>query len=274
MQTLGFIGGEDAEDKNKSRGKPKLATDEEGVDASDASSSEEEQPTEAPKPKRRGANRKRKMVRKQERSLCSYIVSDRICPFGDQCRYSHDVSIFASNRPADISDSCPIFALSGHCRYGVTCRFGSKHIGSPPEYKNLVDEERTSAFVSQEHEERNSLPSDLIVVLRKKRYNFSFSNSVLSSLPKPVADSAAPETTCELANNVVTAPPTAPSATSTCAPPHTLGAVTDADTIRLRSTEVPKVRIIPVGVEIRARIHVHLSFSRVLRLRMCFHVGV
>ena len=198
------------------------------------------------------------MVRKQERSLCSYVVSDRICPFGDQCRYSHDVSIFASNRPADICDSCPIFTLSGHCRYGVTCRFGSKHIGPPPEYKNLLDEERTSGYVSKEHEESNSLPSDLIVALRKKRYNFSFSNSVLSSLPKPVADSAAPETTCELANNVVTAPPIAPCATSTCAPPHTLGAVTDADTIRLRPTEVPKVRVVLVSVEIRARIQIHV----------------
>lgn len=278
MQSLGFIGGEEAEDKNKSRGKSKLINVG-GADASDASSSEAESSAEVPKQKRRGANRKRKIMNTHERSLCVYVVSDRSCPFGDNCRYSHDVRTFASNRPPDIGDSCPIFALSGHCRYGVTCRFGSQHIGAPPDYTNLVDAERTSAFVAKEFEERNSLPSDVLQSLRKRRYNFSLSNTILSSLPKP-ADTAAADTAPEPASSTVTSTrdvSTAGDSSSSSQQTHTLGAVTDADTIRLRSAEVPKVSIyylLSICIYCRAELLLPQMMNTVYCSLCCVHLHV
>eukprot|EP00977_Amphora_coffeiformis_P002164 scaffold425_cov175-Amphora_coffeaeformis.AAC.23 len=63
--------------------------------------------------------------------VCHRIVRGEECPFGDSCKFSHDVKEFLANRPPDIDEvegGCPIFHLHGFCPYGVQCRIAKSHI--------------------------------------------------------------------------------------------------------------------------------------------------
>ena len=62
--------------------------------------------------------------------VCHRIVRGEECPFGDSCKFSHDIKEFLATRPPDIDEvegGCPIFHLHGFCPYGVQCRIAKSH---------------------------------------------------------------------------------------------------------------------------------------------------
>jgi hypothetical protein len=53
---------------------------------------------------------------KREASVCSRFVRG-ICPFGDNCKFSHDVDAYLASKPADLPGQCP-YTASPECPYG------------------------------------------------------------------------------------------------------------------------------------------------------------
>ena len=52
----------------------------------------------------------------REASVCSRFVRG-ICPFGDNCKFSHDVEAYLASKPADLPGQCP-YTASPECPYG------------------------------------------------------------------------------------------------------------------------------------------------------------
>jgi len=85
------------------------------------------------KKRERGMNKKRPRDAKiaPSHKMCIDIVRGKECPFGDDCKYSHDIKALLAVRPHDIVEvegGCPTYNLYGHCDFGVNCRLGSSHI--------------------------------------------------------------------------------------------------------------------------------------------------
>lgn len=119
--------------------------------------------------------------------MCHRIMKGEDCPFGDSCKFSHDVKELLASRPAEIENEngCPIFRLRGFCPYGVMCRFGSSHL-------NLA----TGENLSQTPEKpppppvKNVLPREVQVQLRKKAFPFKTKRY---NEPKKPKEEVAPE---------------------------------------------------------------------------------
>ena len=113
--------------------------------------------------------------------LCSSITRGKICNYGEKCKFLHDVAFFMASKPKDISDYCYIFDKYGFCPFGVTCRFGNKHINS--EFQNVINEELFVA-VQDQQKVQNLLSKNIQHQLWKKTYNFSLAQKVLKSVQK------------------------------------------------------------------------------------------
>jgi hypothetical protein len=114
--------------------------------------------------------------------LCLAIIQGRVCPYGDSCKYSHDMKDMLAQRPVDIMAeiplSCPLYSRKGYCPFGIQCRFGASHL-------NLATGQNFSMCTKLEEEEGdtavttttttsttvyNSLSKDTQSLLRKKQY--------------------------------------------------------------------------------------------------------
>ena len=147
------------------------------------------------KKKRKGQNKKRPRDAREDNSqkVCMAILRGDPCPFGESCRFSHDIKGYMATRPEDIcvlaesmGGKCPTFATTGYCFYGAICRLGGYHITKTGE--NVRDEAITAAYKKQQEElygERGRvaannpsiqsasvLPRDAQFQLRKKTYPF------------------------------------------------------------------------------------------------------
>ncbi|KAI8878100.1 FMN-linked oxidoreductase [Backusella circina FSU 941] len=74
--------------------------------------------------------------------ICKHLAAGDECPFGKDCRQSHDLRAYLETKPKDIGDSCVHFNLFGRCYYGYKCRYLSAHIdqdGKLIENKEAVD---------------------------------------------------------------------------------------------------------------------------------------
>ena len=179
----------------------------------------------AKKKKKRGMNKNRPRAAKLDfnQQLCNSICRGEDCSYGDKCRYLHDVAEYmAKYKPADIGEWCVNFDKFGKCIYGVTCRYGKKHISE--DFKNIVNEklyEETAALRT-----KNVLSKDLTMLLRKKSYEFPNAEAYLNHLAKVKAEG---EQNSGLGSLV--RPSSKPA-----------GAVTDEDVIKLRPQEKKKVK--------------------------------
>ncbi|KRY65549.1 tRNA-dihydrouridine(47) synthase [NAD(P)(+)]-like, partial [Trichinella pseudospiralis] len=78
--------------------------------------------------KRKGVNKKRQFYTVDDKKqLCTYILENVECKFGENCRYSHDKASYWEKKPPDISDNCPLFEELGFCKFGLNCRFAKGH---------------------------------------------------------------------------------------------------------------------------------------------------
>uniref|UniRef100_A0AAV1U6S4 tRNA-dihydrouridine(47) synthase [NAD(P)(+)] n=1 Tax=Peronospora matthiolae TaxID=2874970 RepID=A0AAV1U6S4_9STRA len=125
--------------------------------------------------KRGGTFKKRPIDAEQDpaETLCRPVASGEGCKFGDDCKFSHDMSDYMKRKPKDLGDRCPVFEAIGYCRYGVACRFANAHVECVDGvYRNV---KREGYVEMQGHDlgnETNDLTHDLRLKLRKDTYDF------------------------------------------------------------------------------------------------------
>lgn len=176
------------------------------------------------KRRKRGQNKKRPRDAREDAAekVCMAVLRGEECPFGDTCRFSHDLKGYMATRPTDICEladamggGCPVFQTNGYCFYGAMCRVGSCHINKAGE--NVRNEE-----VMAEQREKNGgeelsinsgniLSRDVVFQLRKKTYHFECkryfekSNGGQSEVTKTTEKSSGDPTTEENAAQKSTA---------------------------------------------------------------------
>ena len=191
--------------------------------------------------KLKGQNKKRPPPMKfsMEERICPSLVnvteSETVseCSFGDKCNYKHDLAAYMSERKPDaMPGGCYSYRTLGRCNRGVSCVFGSEHLTE--EGRNKVNPNPTDPDSSSYS---NFLSKDLQKTLRKKKYNFKLSQSIVdasknikkeASSEEPEANSKEPELNSE-----------EPKSKKICL--QTIGPITEADIISLKQAEKKKV---------------------------------
>ncbi|KAL1520509.1 hypothetical protein AB1Y20_022088 [Prymnesium parvum] len=130
----------------------------------------------APRKRQRGMNKQRDVYRPEGGvKLCMAVLDGRECSFGEGCRFSHDLRAYLAAKPADLGETCPIYTLRGHCRFGVSCRYGSAHLREDGSSVKAEGGERGA------DEESNLAPAALLLQLRKNQYDFSRADALSSA---------------------------------------------------------------------------------------------
>ncbi|XDV33469.1 hypothetical protein PO909_003871 [Leuciscus waleckii] len=217
--------GQKSEDAEQDSGEPeqkRIRLDSEGAP-------EEPEKKEEKKKRMRGQNKSRPRMKPQSyegRRLCPSIIQERDtkCFFGDKCRFLHDVSEYMRSKAEDLGEQCYLFNTFGKCQYGVTCRFAKAHTSA--EMKNLVNADLYKPCGERETV-RNHLDKDLQRRLRKKQVSFSGAEAFLKTISrgKKLEEDQRDQETQE----------------SAVPPVKTVGAITDADIIKLRPCEKKQV---------------------------------
>ncbi|KAI8972448.1 zinc finger dihydrouridine synthase [Trametes punicea] len=163
--------------------------------------------------KHRGANKGRRFQKvRDDVELCFRVASGKECEFGNECRFTHDVSAYLAAKPRDIhfpspddlldvppfvrlpdvemaesrdgpqssldfTTTCPIFQRTAECRHGLKCRFLGNHVRAKEngDLELVVDEEKKARLAAAETE-LNFIDGDTLKKLRTKKY------------PHPIAD--------------------------------------------------------------------------------------
>lgn len=112
-------------------------------------------------------------------SLFSCIQDNKECPFGDKCKYIHDVAEYMATKPADIGENCYLYDTFGKCVYGLSCRFAKAH--TTPDFKSKVNAAVVEAYEGRTPV-KNSLGKDLQNCLRKRAVPFKKSAEYLKTL--------------------------------------------------------------------------------------------
>uniref|UniRef100_A0A5S6QZ32 tRNA-dihydrouridine(47) synthase [NAD(P)(+)] n=1 Tax=Trichuris muris TaxID=70415 RepID=A0A5S6QZ32_TRIMR len=128
----------------------------------------------------RGVNRDRPYdVRSPlESKVCSFILSNTTCPYGEKCRYLHDTSSYLETKPTDLEGACPLFSKYGKCRFGISCRFAGQHAGA--DFSSSADLGLDG--VGFDGSEFNLLTLDLRKQLMKRKYDFCRACEGVSSI--------------------------------------------------------------------------------------------
>ncbi|KAL6077401.1 tRNA-dihydrouridine(47) synthase [NAD(P)(+)]-like protein [Balamuthia mandrillaris] len=120
--------------------------------------------------------RKRRKLEKEAKLCFSIATGQEKCP-RKSCPYSHDPELFLKQKEPDIGDYCYIFATTGHCPYGLACRFASAHL---KDNANFTDEERMAS--PTDSLSTNNLKKEVQVQLRSRRYPLPRATAALQAL--------------------------------------------------------------------------------------------
>ncbi|NXA43223.1 DUS3L synthase, partial [Eudromia elegans] len=248
----------------------------EGGGGEEAGEAGREEPEPRERRRARGQNKSRPCMKpKQYESsrLCPSVTQGcaEKCYFGSRCRFLHDLDEYMAVKPADLGQTCVLFATFGKCGYGVTCRFAQAHLGDG--YQNVVNTELAKQWEGKSLV-RNNLPKELQHRLRKKKFSFEKADEYLRRLGKPQGDRGQGNETSGSSTEAQEVPNcTAPEEGPRDAPAHpvlpeeggdpkpaalespcatdasegspikTMGPVTDEDIIKLRLCEKKKLEI-------------------------------
>lgn len=132
--------------------------------------------------------------------LCPNISASQPCPFQDNCKYSHNVEEYLTQKPQDLGNICPNISACGYCIYGIKCRFYSGH--------------DSIQIPSSKHNpnEMNSTSSSLLESLRKRKYTFkalqdeNYSTNDLDTLPIFSTEPRIPPKKIDFRNKLYLAP--------------------------------------------------------------------
>ncbi|XP_075995675.1 tRNA-dihydrouridine(47) synthase [NAD(P)(+)]-like [Genypterus blacodes] len=180
--------------------------------------------------------------------LCLSVLRDnRECPFGDKCRYFHDIGEYMATKQADIGESCYLYDTFGKCDYGLSCRFAKAH--TTPDFNTKVNEDLVKANEGK-NPVKNSLDKDLQYRLRKRWVPFKKSEEYLRTLSnnrdkegrqgKGDARAAEAADPSGEEQHAATKPETQVNAEKQ-SPVKTVGPLTDEDVIKLRMCEKKQV---------------------------------
>ncbi|KAL9254831.1 tRNA-dihydrouridine(47) synthase [NAD(P)(+)]-like-like protein [Drosera capensis] len=125
------------------------------------------------KKSKRQQKRERIAERKSSANLCPEVARTEdanSCPYGDKCRFSHDIESFKAQKSADLDGVCPFSADERRCPYGLSCRFLGTHKDSASS-GNLN--------VQREIDEVNGLKKDVQKLLWKNKMKFPKSDAAL-----------------------------------------------------------------------------------------------
>ncbi|XP_014256846.1 tRNA-dihydrouridine(47) synthase [NAD(P)(+)]-like isoform X2 [Cimex lectularius] len=133
----------------------------------------------------KGQNKSRRKTAYREDDadvFCNNIIKTGSCDL-PVCKYTHDTVGYLAKKAPDIGPECYVYSLRGFCPRGITCRFGSSHLTE--DGINIKDE-----ILYQKSQDDgswktlNSMSNDLKMVLRKKKYDFSKSASVVKEVDR------------------------------------------------------------------------------------------
>ncbi|KAI0364512.1 zinc finger dihydrouridine synthase [Pilatotrama ljubarskyi] len=169
--------------------------------------------------KQRGANKGRRFQKvRDEVELCFRVANGQQCEFGNECRFTHDVSVYLAAKPRDIhfpssedlsnsppfvrlpdvemteeidatkssldfTTTCPIYQHTGECRHGLKCRFLGNHVRMKEngELELVVDEEKKARLIAAETE-LNFIDGDTLRKIRTKKYPHPIANAYLKEI--------------------------------------------------------------------------------------------
>lgn len=150
---------------------------------------EGENPPEAKKQKfgknKRGQNKNRYAANVQwhdkSKKLCHVLLDVLVDEQQPVCEYPgcskiHDVKEYLLSKPADLGKECYVYRALGRCPRGVSCRFGSEHITEDGRNKINLETYKLS------ERPQITLSGEVKNLLRKKKYDFSKANQILSQI--------------------------------------------------------------------------------------------
>uniref|UniRef100_UPI001CB90CFE tRNA-dihydrouridine(47) synthase [NAD(P)(+)]-like n=1 Tax=Erigeron canadensis TaxID=72917 RepID=UPI001CB90CFE len=157
---------------------PKRLTDNENGSSNDvvpASTISAPPPVSKEKKSKRQLKRERNQEKQSTRNLCPMVAKGGkldSCPYGDKCRFSHDIEAFIAQKPADLEGNCPFDSDKGACPYGLGCRYLGTH--------------RTEVSAAtpncREESEVNGLKKDVQKLLWKNKMQFPKADAKLKAL--------------------------------------------------------------------------------------------
>ena len=135
------------------------------------------EPSEGRDDDKRGGKKNKRNKKKRPRDsrasaaekVCLAILRGDSCPYGDSCKFSHDLKAFLNTREPDITNvegGCPNFQEKGFCVFGAMCRLGSSHL-----IKSNGENIRKEG-VEAPPPIQNILPKEVLMQLRKRTYPF------------------------------------------------------------------------------------------------------
>ncbi|XP_071381210.1 tRNA-dihydrouridine(47) synthase [NAD(P)(+)]-like [Centroberyx affinis] len=201
----------------------------------------------------RGQNKSRPHLKPNtydDKRLCPSVSQDnKECPYGEKCKFYHDVAEYMATKPADVGDSCYLYDTYGKCYYGLCCRFAKAH--TSPDLKNMVNADLVKAYEGRTLV-KNNLNKDLQNRLRKRSVPFKKSAEYLKTIGNnneqrerqgngnacaaeiPNQSPAGEELHASTAAETQVSP-------EKQTPVKTVGPLTDADVIKLRTCEKKQV---------------------------------
>lgn len=146
-----------------------------GVNETYAEANGDQVPPANGAPKLKGRNKKRaKAGYRDAIKVCSYVLQNKPCPYGEKCRFAHDATSYLSSKLPDIGDKCINIERRGVCQYGMTCRFASKDHAPITEQATQPSEGETEKTFHPD--ERNGLSREVQRILRKRTFVFQKRN--------------------------------------------------------------------------------------------------
>ena len=106
--------------------------------------------------------------------VCKQLMVGKPCPFGESCKYSHDMQEMISLREDDIAEvegGCPHFNQYGECPFGLSCRVGSSHLNLATG-ANLTKEPDPVCKFTTEETLKNIVDYEIMTQLRRNKYPF------------------------------------------------------------------------------------------------------
>lgn len=82
------------------------------------------------KKSKRQQKRERQQAKKSAENVCAAIARANdvnACPYGEHCRFNHDLAAFLEQKPPDLPGVCPFLTIKKTCPFGVACRFAGTH---------------------------------------------------------------------------------------------------------------------------------------------------
>jgi len=159
--------------------KPQDSTGKRLVDDSETANIQQDEPPNK-KQKIKGRNKQRPKFERivQKDRLCPSIKQEKVCNYGDNCRFNHDIKDFLENKLPDLPGPCYVFDTFGFCRFGLSCRLAKNHMSD--DMKNMTNNE---LFEKKKHiQEINIMNKDVRQQLWKKKYNFKKADKMVKAV--------------------------------------------------------------------------------------------